>query len=278
MGQAVGQGHFGSVYECIDDWGNHLAAKIITPKKESYEEVKRRWMHEAKNLILMRHPNITYVYDVFEYNDTFYIIMERCALTLKNLMDGANFNGHLWILPIARCILQGVDFIHDQGYAHKDLHYQNIFISFIPDEVVKSSQPATVFKVGDLGISRLEDEIDQVNTVLADWMRPPEALDPLQFGTISRLVDIYHAGLLFLTILQGRVLSFTREEVLAGAPRIMAESLASPYGPAIAKALRRHTQKRTQTALEFWRDLNNIAQVTRSDPLAHSAFSQSSRK
>jgi hypothetical protein len=35
----------------------------------------------------------------------------------------------------------------------------------------------------------------------------------------------------------------------------MAERLNSIYSPAIAKALRRHVENRTQTALEFWKDI-----------------------
>jgi hypothetical protein len=31
--------------------------------------------------------------------------------------------------------------------------------------------------------------------------------------------------------------------------------LKSVYSPAIAKALRRHVENRTQTALDFWKDI-----------------------
>jgi hypothetical protein len=43
IGDPVGKGGFGMVYECIDDWGNPLVAKILMPHDQSYREVRRVW-------------------------------------------------------------------------------------------------------------------------------------------------------------------------------------------------------------------------------------------
>ena len=86
-------------------------------------------------------------------------------------------------------------------------------------------------------------------------MVPPEYLNPAEFGKMGKPVDIYHTGLLLLGLLLNRIPEFTREEILEGVPRRMAENLQSPYAPAIAKALRRHIEHRTQSALEMWREI-----------------------
>lgn len=262
IGEALGGGHFGTVYSCSDDWGNELVAKVLSPMG-SYDEVKERWLDEAAKLIQLRHPNVTYIHDVFEYEETFYIVMERCASTLHDLIEyTSGYDGRVWLMPVARCVLQAVEFMHGWGYVHKDLHGKNVFTSLIPDELLKADAYAMTFKVGDFGISRLEGDIDPLNTMLAQWMLPPESLDPNQFGLVGRTTDIYHLGLLFLFVLEGKVREFSREEILAGVPRMVAESLGSPYSPAIAKALRRHTTVRTQSALEFWRDLTSATGST----------------
>jgi hypothetical protein len=31
MGDKIGEGHFGLVYSCVDDWNNTLAAKVMSP-------------------------------------------------------------------------------------------------------------------------------------------------------------------------------------------------------------------------------------------------------
>lgn len=257
LGSQFAAGHFGVVYECSDDWGNELAAKIILPQNRSYEHVRQSWQRELENLINLRHPNITYIYDAFECNDTFYIIMERCTYTLEWLILWPELQPELWIKPVSKCVLQAIHFMHAAGYVHKDIHPRNVYTRRIRGEM--GHQHATVFKVGDLGISRLEPQIDAFNTVFAQWMLAPEFLNQSEFGYVGKPVDIYHAGLLFLSLLLRRIPTFTREEILQGVPRAMAENLPSPYGAAIAKALRRHVSDRTGSALEFWHDINTIA-------------------
>jgi len=56
-----------------------------------------------------------------------------------------------------------------------------------------SPSPATVFKLGDLGITRLETEINVFNTMLAKWMLPPEAISPADFGVVDKRVDVYRS-------------------------------------------------------------------------------------
>jgi serine/threonine-protein kinase len=158
---------------------------------------------------------------------------------------------------VAQSVLQGIAFIHKEGYVHKDIHPGNVFSSLIRDKKVPAKDPVIVFKIGDLGITNLETEMDVFNTMVGRWMIPPEFLKPDQYGKIGKPVDMYHAGLVFLSLLLGRIPTFTEKDILDGGPRIMAERLNSIYSPAIAKALRRHVENRTQTALEFWKDISS---------------------
>jgi serine/threonine-protein kinase len=98
-------------------------------------------------------------------------------------------------------------------------------------------------------------EIDAANT-RAQWMLPPEVLNPSEFGPIDYRIDIYHVGLLLLELAYSKELQFTAEEITNGRPREMALALPTPFGFAIEKALRRHVQFRTATAMELWRDLH----------------------
>jgi serine/threonine protein kinase len=257
LGQQFATGFFGAIYECTDDWGNHLVAKILLPHSRPYEDVRKSWERELANLVNLRHPNITYIHDAFECNDTFYLIIERCTYNLEDLINWPDLQPELWIKPVSKSVLQAVHFIHGSGYVHKDIHPRNVFTRHIRSEM--GTEMSTTFKIGDLGISRLEPEIDAFNTVFAQWMLAPEFLSPNDFGRIGKPVDIYHAGLLFLSLLLRQIPTFTQEEILQGKPRQIAENLNSPYGSAIAKALRRHVTDRTSCALEFWHDINTSA-------------------
>jgi len=114
------------------------------------------------------------------------------------------------------------------------------------------------FKVGDLGLTRLESDIRVFQTLLADWMRPPEAFEPEKFGAVGHQVDIYQTGLLLLALMLKEIPYFTREEILGGIPQALAAKHDSKFAPVVAKALRRHVEWRTQTALEFWRELSAV--------------------
>jgi serine/threonine protein kinase len=257
LGQKFAMGHFGAVYGCTDDWGNELVAKVLLPQNRPYEDVRQSWERELTNLVNLRHPNITYIHDAFECNDTFYLIIERCADNLEGLILWPELRPELWIKPVSKCVLQAIYFIHAAGYVHKDIHPRNVFTRYVRSEM--GNEFSTIFKVGDLGISRLEPQIDAFNTVFAQWMLAPEFLSPNDFGRVGKPVDIYHAGLLFLSLLLKKIPTFTRDEILQGKPRQIAENLNSPYGAAIAKALRRHVSDRTSCALEFWHDINTSA-------------------
>ena len=110
------------------------------------------------------------------------------------------------------------------------------------------------FKLADLGVAKLLSEVNAHNT-RADWMLPPEVLNPTEFGPTDHRIDIYHIGLLLLQFACSRQLSFTRDEILAGQPREMAARLSPPFNFALEKTLRRHVAFRTSSAMELWRDL-----------------------
>jgi serine/threonine-protein kinase len=252
IGESIGEGSFGVVYACSDGWGNDLAAKILKPIR-SYEEVRAAAMGEIQRLLLLRHPYITYVFDAFEYRDTFYIITERCYCPVSQLFTIPDFDGRVWLRPLARCLLQAVHYLHNNQYAHQDIHINNVFAAFARDEM--NEAPGSIqFKLGDLGVSKVFGELDAANT-LAEWMRPPEAIEPGEYGPVDHRLDIYHVGLLFLQLAHSRELRFTRDEILAGRPQELALELEPPLNFALEKALRRHVPFRTFSAAELWRDL-----------------------
>jgi serine/threonine protein kinase len=259
IGEPIGQGSFGIVYECVDDWNNRLAAKVLKPTKP-HDEVQAAARAEITKLIEVRHPQITYFYDTFEYRDAFYIITERCELSLAQLLAFKGFHGPVWTLAIARSLLQAVQFLHLNGYAHQDIHAANVFTLWALNELIPSDTSAVQFRLGDLGVAKLITEIRPENT-RAQWMLPPEVLNPSEFGAPDHRVDIYHCGLLLLQLEHSKELQFTKEEILEGKPRQMALELRTPFSFALEKALRRHVSKRTETARELWRDLNSPAQA-----------------
>lgn len=254
IGEQIGEGNFGVVYACRDTWGNSLAVKVLKPKG-TYQDVRNSCIKERDKLFLLRHPHITYLHDVFEYRNAFYIITERCSSTLASMMKVQNFDGRFWLRPVAHCILQAVHFIHTKGYLHQDIHVGNVFSTFIKDELLPDDNQALQFKIGDLGISRLIEEVSAEST-MANWMRPPEMLNPQHFGKPDHRVDIYHLGLLFLQMILGGDIRFKPAEIVNGRPGFIASQLNIPEGNVIAKALAPMVNGRISSALDLWCELD----------------------
>lgn len=251
IGHHIGSGSFGDVYECTDEWANALVAKVLKPALP-FDEVRRQWEEEVGNLMRMRHPNITYIYDAFIYDNAFYIIVEKCWYSLDRILHRLDES---WLPHIARDILQALGFIHRFGYVHKDVHPGNVFVSLSSDAMSSDKGPYPTFKLGDLGIARMEGEIRTAGTILAPWMKPPEAIDPHHYGNIGRTTDVYHTALLLLAVLYRDVTTFTEPDIVAGLPMRMAEQTGSIFTRALSNALQPHVLRRTQTPLEFWREI-----------------------
>ena len=146
IGMQIGEGTFGIVYSCKDIWENDLAAKVLKPIG-SYEKVKAAAEAEFIKLLQLRNPYVTFIYDAFEYRDTFYIITERCHSPITDLFALENFDGKLWLMPIARGLLQAVHYLHINNYAHQDIHPGNVFAAFVKDEMIPSAEQVIQFKL-----------------------------------------------------------------------------------------------------------------------------------
>ena len=259
IGPRIGEGNFGIVYSCSDDWDNELAVKVLKPV-HPYEKLRENAEGEFSRLRQLRHPNITFVYDAFEYRNTFYIVTEKCHSPISKIFDLPDLNGRSWFMPMARHLLQAVHYLHLNNYVHQDIHEGNVFATFVKDEMIPQKDHVIQFKLGDLGVSKLLSDVDAMNT-RAQWLLPPEVLDFHQFGPIDHRADIYHLGLLFLQLAYSKRFRFTREQILLGKPREMALQLLPPYKTALERTLRRHVVNRTPSAVELWRDFKGFPSI-----------------
>lgn len=253
IGEKIGEGFHSHVFACTDAWYNDLAAKILKPA-ESLVRSREVVQAEGAKLRALRNPYIAFVYDVFDHAGAQYVITERYHCSLDALFDAPGFNAPELIIPVARCLLQAIDYAHQNDIVHQDIHLGNIFASALEDDAAPSRYTDIKFVLGDLGISKLRNQSQAVGA-RAPGLVPPESYLPGDFGAVDSRADIYQAGLVLLQLALGQRLAFTREQVLAGEPRRLAESLAAPFNFALSKALRRHVQQRSADAREFWRDL-----------------------
>ena len=249
VGQLLGDGNYGSVYECVGPFDQPYALKMLRPANKPYQAVKEEWALEMRRLESYRHPNIVYIHDAFEDNFLFYLALERCDTSLRAMLASGALSPPMFV-EITRQLLLTLQYLHDNGLVHSDLHAANVLLSQV--------DRWPVVKLTDFGVAhQLEGE---------NWFRPrvanPQILPPelVVAGYTTRQSDLYQLGLLLYQMHTGR--SATEPEhgdlarhVAEGTPRQLAEALGTPFSPVIAKLLRRREGYRYQSAREVWDDL-----------------------
>ena len=196
----LGSGSYGTVHKAFSNTGQLAAAKKINTAKllftKSKDIPRSELIPDTKSL---NHPNIIEIYHYKNEPDRgdLWIIMEFCKYTLDTYLTSA-------CPPTAHrlaSLLQaasGVEYLHAQNLAHRDLKPDNIMI--------KQTSPWPWVKVTDFSYAHdLSGKDTSLMTTLEGncrWMAPElldargnYALDAQQ--KYNRSVDIYSLGLLF---------------------------------------------------------------------------------
>lgn len=225
VGQQLGKGNFGSVSLCQDQFGQTFVIKTLLSDRPK-EEVFAEWKKEKDLLTSLSHPNIVHAYDGFAYQKGFYIVLERCSGSLRDLMKKEKPFAAAKVVELAGQMLSGLDHIHSHGIIHRDLHIDNVLYTTINNSLV--------LKIADFGISKvLSKEATKAMTFIGrEFDYAPELVN---HGYTSRQSDIYQMGLLLFFLYRGEsAVSKTDgspvDAVRGGMARKRAEGLGTPLG------------------------------------------------
>jgi serine/threonine protein kinase len=241
IGENFAQGGFSHVFACSDDWEHSLVAKVLKPLG-AWQDTQAKAISEVVAQSVVRSPHIVQVLDTFIYKGAYYLVSERCAFTLREMIGDGSMTPSVWFPSLAKAVLHALHFMHTHGLGHCDVHAGNVFLHFIPNVLVPE-EAAYIFKLGDFGLTRPIEAMSPGGT-FQEYITPPEAIWPDAFGVIDHRADLYQAGMLFLGFLRGEECRFDAQEIRTGRPRELAEALQHPSAALIAKLLRRHPEAR----------------------------------
>jgi len=144
----LGQGAFGITYLAQDINLNRLVAikeflpgqyamrdgnETVRPVSEEHQDKftwgLRRFIDEARILDQFEHPNIVRIMNIFESNNTAYMVMGyEQGVSLKEILIKQKFLDETDLVNILIPILEGLESIHQAGFIHRDIKPANIFI------------------------------------------------------------------------------------------------------------------------------------------------------
>ncbi len=184
----VGAGSMGDVFLAHDlDLGRKVALKILSERHRDNDELRARFVREARAVAAISHPNVVQVFTTGNYDDRPYIAMEFLA----GVDLGTDVReGGPWISrQAARAIrdaASGLDAAAKAGLIHRDVKPSNLVM--LRDGSVK---------VTDFGLAKPLDPGDEpALTAMGVVVGTPDYIAPEQArgDKIDERVDIYALG------------------------------------------------------------------------------------
>ena len=253
--QHIGQGGMADVFLAIDTILNrHVAIKILRSDQSTDAISILRFEREAQAATTLAHPNIVEIYDVGEYKNRHYIVMEYVAgKTLKKVIRDRAPLLNLEAVDTMKQLTSAVAEAHKRGIIHRDIKPQNV--------IVKSDGS---LKILDFGIATAKGsaQLTQANNVMGSvhYLAPELA----KGEPASPQSDIYALGIVFYEMLTGDV-PFKADQAVQIALQHMREPMpsvrkANPNVPQsveniIIRATAKNPKLRYQSCDEMLKDL-----------------------
>jgi len=169
--EKLGQGSYGAVYLAKDIRNNRkVALKIISLDKSSKKDV----LQEARTSLELSkdNPYVPKYYDLFEEENNIYIVTEYVQGTdLWTFINEKEEREPSCLWPIMLQLILGLAYIHELGYAHRDIKAENVMIS---DDKIKYIDFGFTC-IQKCKIKECENECTE-KTIGTLFYAPPEAL------------------------------------------------------------------------------------------------------
>lgn len=213
VGRVLGQGGFGITYLALDTQLNaRVAVKEFMPgeiatrigttvsvmaetKANDFAYGAERFQEEARTLAkFIGHPNIAGVSSYFDENDTSYFVMDYIeGISFKSYI--ANHGGKVSVdeaLNVMIPVLRALTAVHEEGFIHRDVTPDNIYIS--KDGNVK---------LLDFGSARysIGDKSKSLDVILKVGYAPKEQY--IRRGRQGPYTDVYSCAACFYAALTG---------------------------------------------------------------------------
>ena len=254
--EVVGAGGMSIVYKAkCHRLNRNVAIKVLKPEFSNDKNFVTKFRIEAQASAGLTHPNIVNVYDVYDDDGIYFIVMELVeGITLKEYI---NENGRLPMdkaIDFSIQISSALEAAHESHIIHRDIKPQNIMVN-------KNGN----VKVTDFGIAKAASS----NTLTSGAMGSVHYISPEQArgGYSDERSDIYSLGISMYEMVTGRVpfegdnnvsvaLMHIQNEMIS--PRQYYPDIYASFEKIILKATQKKPERRYLTASALIADLKRV--------------------
>lgn len=196
----LGEGGMGNVYSARQvNFERDVALKILKADFLRDENIRKRFMYEARTISNLRHPNALRLFDFGQAPDgSFYMVMEllegesladRLAYAFVSFRDVFNI-----VPPVCGVLFEA----HENHVIHRDLKPENIYL-------VNVNQREEFTKLLDFGIAKHLQ--DRTMTRSGTLWGTPAYMSPEQAkgDKIGAPADIYAIGIILFELISGNL-------------------------------------------------------------------------
>jgi serine/threonine protein kinase len=198
------EGGMGTIYRVRHRLLDEIrVVKVLKPQALSSEEMKRRFVEEARTATRLKHPNIGTIHDfALDEEGKAYLVMEYIdGVNLADLMKQQGPPGIALSLEVAHQTLLALGYLHRKNVVHRDIAPDNLMLTHDED-----GKP--VVKLIDLGIAKTLDRPGEM-TSTGVFLGKLKYASPEQFGSLPAgekldgRCDIYALGVVLYELLTG---------------------------------------------------------------------------
>ena len=252
----VGAGGMSIVYKAkCHRLNRNVAIKVLKPEFSNDKNFVSKFKIEAQASAGLSHPNIVNVYDVYDDDGIYFIVMELVdGITLKEYIQQYGRLSMDKAIDFSIQIASGLEAAHESHIIHRDIKPQNIIVS-------KNGN----VKVTDFGIAKAATS----NTLTSSAMGSVHYISPEQArgGYSDERSDIYSLGITMYEMVTGRVpfegdnnvsvaLMHIQSEMIP--PRQYYPDIYSSFEKVILKATQKKPERRYLTASALIADLKRV--------------------
>ncbi|XP_027092952.1 serine/threonine-protein kinase MHK isoform X2 [Coffea eugenioides] len=179
--EELGDGTCGSVYKAINTETSEIVA-VKKMKRKFYDWEECMNLREVKSLRKLNHPNIIKLREIVRENNELFFIFEYMEHNLYQIMrEKQRLFSEEEIRGLMSQVLQGLSYMHRNGYFHRDLKPENLLVT------------RDIIKIADFGLAREVSSLPPFTEYVSTrWYRAPEVL--LQSSSYTPAIDMWAVG------------------------------------------------------------------------------------